>query len=150
MTSRILVKSSPPGGNPQSVEHTYIIHLMSDQLQPALTSLYTCNHTSQFGTDNGLCNERFAKNNSLRRPPRRAKEPRISSKLAGPVPTYTYFKHSSTTNLWALKLMDVTIQRSWLKLLKMTDIPFPTFPSVWVVGTRTLSKMMYAVPATGE
>lgn len=48
--------------------------------------------------------------------------------------------------------MDVaqTIQRSWLKLLKITDIPLPMGPRVLATGTRTLSKVTYAVPAADE
>jgi hypothetical protein len=48
--------------------------------------------------------------------------------------------------------MDVaqTIQRSWLKLLKITDIPLPTGPKVLAIGTRTLLKVTNAVPAAAE
>lgn len=48
--------------------------------------------------------------------------------------------------------MDVaqTIQRSWLKLLRITDIPLPTGPRVLAIGTRTLSKVTNAVPAAEE
>ena len=49
-----------------------------------------------------------------------------------------------------LKLMDRIIHRSWLKLLRMTDMPLPSLPSVFDSGTRTLSNVTNAVPAVAE
>lgn len=62
----------------------------------------------------------------------------------------TYFRHSSTMTLWAPTLLPVTIHLSWLKLLRITDKPLPTSPRVLATGTRTLSKITYAVPAEAE
>jgi len=46
--------------------------------------------------------------------------------------------------------MHTIIQRSWLKLLKMTCMPAPSRPSVFATGTRAPSNVTYAVPAVAE
>lgn len=42
------------------------------------------------------------------------------------------------------------IHRSWLKLLRITCRPCPTFPSVFATGARAFSNVTYAVPAVDE
>ena len=48
-----------------------------------------------------------------------------------------YFKDSSTTSRCAAMEVAHTIQRSWLKLERMTDMPAPIGPNVLEMGTRT-------------
>jgi hypothetical protein len=62
----------------------------------------------------------------------------------------TYLRHSSTIRRCVLRLMERIIHRSWLKLLRMTDMPLPSLPSVLDSGTRTLSNVTNAVPAVAE
>lgn len=62
----------------------------------------------------------------------------------------THLRHSSTIRRCVLKLMERIIHRSWLKLLRITDIPLPSLPSVFDSGTRTLSNVTNAVPAAAE
>jgi hypothetical protein len=77
-------------------------------------------------------------------------------------------RHSSTTTRWEATLCATIIHRSWFytcvqlrrksdkervsrtKLLRMTGMPWPTLPSVFATGTRTLSNVTYAVPAVAE
>jgi hypothetical protein len=62
----------------------------------------------------------------------------------------THLRHSSTTARCARAEPQHITHRSWLKLLRITKIPPPSGPSVFVTGTRTLSNVTYAVPATDE
>lgn len=62
----------------------------------------------------------------------------------------TYLRHSSTIRRCVLKLIERIIHRSWLKLLRMTDMPLPSLPRVFDSGTRTLSNVTNAVPAVAE
>ena len=62
----------------------------------------------------------------------------------------TYLRHSSTIRRCVLNPMERIIHRSWLKLLRMTDMPLPSLPSVFDNGARTLSNVTNAVPAVAE
>ena len=62
----------------------------------------------------------------------------------------TYLRHSSTMSRCVLKPTATSNHRSRLKLLRMTDIPLPSLPSVFDTGTRTLSNVTNAVPAVAE
>lgn len=61
-----------------------------------------------------------------------------------------YLRHSSTIRRCVPRLMERIIHRSWLKLLRITDMPLPSLPSVFDNGTRTLSNVTNAVPAVAE
>src|SRR5450756_1590952 len=60
------------------------------------------------------------------------------------VPSRSLPPYSVYTTCWA------TEARSWLKLLRMTNMPLPSLPSVFDSGTQTLSNVTNAVPAVAE
>ena len=62
----------------------------------------------------------------------------------------TYLRFSSTIRRCMLKLMERIIHRSWLKLLRMTDMHLPSLPRVFDSDMRTLSNVTNAVPAVAE
>jgi hypothetical protein len=61
-----------------------------------------------------------------------------------------HFKHSSTTARCDRAEAQHITQRSWLKFESITKMPPPSEPRVFSMGTLTLSKVIYAVPAVGE
>lgn len=76
--------------------------------------------------------------------------PSVSNEILQCERCVTYLRHSSTISRCVLTLMTTIAHRSWLKLWRMTAIPFPSLPSVFETGTRTLSNVTNAVPAAEE
>lgn len=109
------------------------IHLMCDSFKPILARFYSRNHRCKFGPDNCLCCQGFTKDDPLCCPPDSEKSVTALIKNHEAL----YFKHSSTTSRCAAMEVAQTIQRSWLKLERMTDIPAPIGPKVLETGTRT-------------
>lgn len=116
-------------------QETRLVHLVRDGFHPVLAGLHAGDHTCQFCADDGLRSQRFAEYHALRGPSTWIRLDRVFS---GGLKIVFYFRHSSTTSLCAVIEQETTIHRSWLKLLRMTCIPLPTFPSVCETGTRTL------------
>lgn len=61
----------------------------------------------------------------------------VAKHRTSPFTWCTYFRHSSTIRRCAVMEQQTSIQRSWLKLLRITCIPFPICPRVCETGTRT-------------
>jgi hypothetical protein len=132
----------------QCLGGNHIVHLMCDGFNPVLPGFHASDHDREFSADDWLGSKRLAEDDPLACPSVRQQFVRTFQKVTHLV--QTDLRHSSTINLCAPNDCPVTIQRSWLKLLRITDMPFPSLPSVLARGTRTLLKMRYAVPAADE